>query len=98
MVRKWLSGGGRKIHLSTELCKCCKRNKPIEEGFCEYCIVYEKDPEKGNPLPHVFEYKGEKHIIFNFKKMEEDVMYPVKGDPTHFVRKHNNKMEWWVRK
>lgn len=85
--------------MSTDnLCKSCKRNKIQEEGFCEYCIVYEKDPDKANPLPHVFEYKGEKHTIFNFKDMKEDVMYPVNGDPIHLIRKHNKKLEWWVRK
>lgn len=80
---------------NTTKCKGCKRNEAVEEGFCEYCIVYERDPDKDNPLPHLFEYKGEKHYIFNFKKIQEYKLYPI-GE--FYIRKHKNGIEYYTAK
>lgn len=80
-------------------CKNCKRNKAVEEGFCEHCIVYEKDPDKDNPLPHVFHYKGEEHIIFNKNELEDKKYYPLfYEEKNHLLRKSGNVLEIYVKK
>lgn len=60
------------------ICKECKRNEEVEDGYCEHCIVYQKDPNKDNPLPHIYlDDEGVEHLIFNRNKLKEGKHYPI---------------------